>query len=107
VTSPPAPLPGAPEPLLPGSVVSYLVTDLPLCSPDTTAAGLQSQLMGSRYESAVDVAVGAGDGVHAHRLLGLIPLEVVLAVDGATPARDLMDPDPPAVAPGVNQEEAA
>ena len=94
-------------PLLPGSVDRYVVTDVPLCGPDTTASALQAALVGHHYESAADVAVCACDGAPSPRLLGLIALEKVLAADPNIVARDLMDRDPPVVAPGLNQEEAA
>jgi magnesium transporter len=89
-------------------VDSYLATDVPLCGPETTAGVLQALLVGRRYESAVDVAVcDTQDGSSAHRLLGLIPIEKALGAGPGATARDLMDPDPPVVAPGRNQEEAA
>lgn len=102
-------LPELTEPLQPESVDNYLVTKVPLCAVDTTAAELQASLVGREHESAADVAVCAfeGDGAPSHRLLGLIPLERVLAADPGTLARDLMDPDPPVVAPWTDQEEAA
>jgi magnesium transporter len=100
----PAALPESLPPLLPGSVDSYLVTDVPRCSPDTTADALQRMLVGTRYASVADVAVCTPDG---RRLLGLIPVERVLGADSNVRARELMDADPPVVAPGVNQEEAA
>lgn len=107
VTLQPEPLPGRPEPLLPGSVDNYLVTDVPLCGPATTADALHAMLVGTHFESAADVAVCEYDTAPSHRLLGLIPVEKVLAADPNHTARDLMDPDPPVVAPGLNQEEAA
>jgi magnesium transporter len=88
-------------------VDNILVTDVPLCGPDMTAAALQAMLTGSQYESAADIAVCVHDGASAHRLLGLIPLEKALAADPNSLARDLMNPDPPVVAPGLDQEEAA
>jgi magnesium transporter len=106
VTAPVEPLPAQPEPLLPGSIDTHLVTAVPLCGPGTPAADIQAGLAGARYESAADVAVCTLDGP-GHRLLGVIPLEQVLAADPATPARDLMDPDPPVIAPGLDQEQAA
>ena len=105
--APPAPLPGLPGPLLPRAVDRYVVTDVPLCGPDTTASALQAALVGRHFESAADVAVCAYDGAPSPRLLGLIALEKVLAADPNIVARDLMDRDPPVVAPGLNQEEAA
>lgn len=103
----PAVLPGRIQPLPHGSVATYLVTDVPLCSPDMTMAALQTMLVGRQYESAVDVAVCRSDDAAAYRLLGLIPLEKVLAAEPTRLARDLMDTDPPVVLPELNQEEAA
>jgi magnesium transporter len=68
---------------------------------------VQTMLVGRRYASAVDVAVCSTEDAVAYRLLGLIPLEKVLAAEPTALARDLMDPDPPVVLPGLNQEEAA
>lgn len=107
MTLQPVPLPSSPEPLLPGSVDSYVVTDVPLCDPATPAGELQQMLVGGHFGSAADVAVVELGGAASHRLLGLIPVELVLAADASVLARDLMDPDPPVVAPGLNQEAAA
>ena len=108
MTVPLAPLPGSPTPLLPGSVDSYLTTEVPLCTPDTTGASLRALLAGGRFGSAADVAVCAyDDSGPGHRLLGLIPVEKALAAAPDSLAGDLMDPDPPVVAPGVDQEAAA
>jgi magnesium transporter len=83
-----------------------MVTDVPVCGPATPVGELQQMLVGSRYGSAADVAVCTEDEP-TPRLLGLIPLETVLAAEPQTLARDLMDPDPPVVAPGLDQEAAA
>ena len=107
MTAPFVPLPEPPEPLLPGSIDQYLARDVPLCGPDATAAEVRAMLLGRAYQSAADVAVCALDDGGSHRLLGLIPLEAVLAADGAIVARDLMDADPPVVSPGLDQEKAA
>ncbi len=108
MTAPLAPLPGPTEPLLPGSVDSYMATDVPLCGADTSAAALHAMLVGRHFQSAADVAVCAyDDGDGSHRLLGLIPLEKALAAEPDSVAKDLMDPDPPVVAPGLDQEAAA
>jgi magnesium transporter len=106
MTAPVAPLPVEPEHLLPGSIDTYLVTAVPLCGPGTPVADLRVRLAGAHFQSAADVAVCILDGPH-HRLLGLIPIERVLAADPAALARDLMDPDPPVIAPGLDEEEAA
>jgi magnesium transporter len=107
VTASLAPLPERTQPLVRGSVDSYLVTDVPLCGPDTTMTELHAMLIGRTYESTADVVVCTFDDDAGHRLLGLIPLERVLAADPTRLARDLMDPDPPVVLPELNQEKAA
>lgn len=99
-------LPAQPDGLIPGSIDAYLVTSVPLCGPRTPMSEVQAMLAGGHYESAADVAVCTLDGPD-HRLLGLLPLERVLAADPSTPAGDLMDPDPPVIAPGLDEEQAA
>jgi magnesium transporter len=102
-----APLPEPSPPLLRGLVDEYLVTNVPMCGPDATASQVRAMLAGRRFESAADVAVCAdGDGF-PHRLLGLIPLESIIAADAEMLAGDLMDPDPPVAAPGLAREKAA
>lgn len=107
MTVPAAPLPEPDEPLLPGSVDGYLATNVPLCEPETRAAALRVQLAARVYESVADVAVVEHRGSVYPRLLGLIPVELALSADPERAARDLMDPDPPVVAPGLSQEAAA
>jgi len=102
-----APLPEPSLPRIPGSVDEYLVTNVPMCGPDATASQVRAMLAGRRFESAADVAVCTdGDGL-ASRLLGLIPLESIIAADAELRARDLMNPDPPVAPPGLHQEKAA
>ena len=95
--------PGAPTHLLlPGSIEEYLVSDVPVSSPGESAGRLRQTLAGRRFEAVTDVAVCEGT-----RLVGLVPLETVLAAGADVPMRDLMDSDPPVVAPGLDQEKAA
>jgi magnesium transporter len=65
---------------------------------DAVLAGMQ----GKRFDSASTVAV-----CDAGRLTGLATLEALLAAAPDTHIADVMDPDPPMVAPGVDQERAA
>lgn len=96
-------MPPVEEPLLPGSIEEYLITDVAVCGPSDTIGEIRSRLKGRRYESVADVAVCAeGSG-----LLGLIPVERLVAADDDERAADLMDADPPVVAPGLSQEQAA
>ena len=75
---------------------------VPIAVPAATAAEVRAALAGVRYECASAVAV-CQDGM----LRGLVRLEDVLAADAAAVIGDLMDADPPVVAPGTDQEIAA
>jgi magnesium transporter len=98
-----------PAPLLLGpSIDAYVTADVPVCSPAATAGTVRALLTSRLWASVADVAVcrePEGDG--ARRLVGLVPVTRVLAAPAETPAESLMDPDPPVVAPGVDQEQAA
>lgn len=75
---------------------------VPVADPTTTAGQLRRGLAGHRFESAAHV-VACCHG----RLVGLARIEDVLAADAATPLGDFMDPDPPVIAHGVDEEIAA
>jgi magnesium transporter len=90
------------EPLLPGAIETYLARRIPVCAPSDLVGAVRLGLHRQVYDSAADVAVCDGG-----RLLGLISAERLLAADDDVPAEELMDPDPPVVAPGVDQEVAA
>jgi magnesium transporter len=94
------------EPLLPGSIEEYLVTDVPTCSVDETTGTVRSRMLGRRYDSAVDVAV-CDESTTPCRLVGLVPVEHLLAAADDVSVSALMDRDPPVVAPGLNQTAAA
>ncbi|HEX6246413.1 MAG TPA: magnesium transporter [Nocardioidaceae bacterium] len=94
------------EPLLPGSIEEYLVTDVPVCVPDERAADVRHLLSRGGFESVADVAVCEQDP-RGRRLVGLLPVERLLAAPDDEPARALMDADPPVVAPGLSQERSA
>jgi hypothetical protein len=55
VTASLAPLADRTELLVPGSVDSYLVTDVPLCGPDMPMTELHAMLIGRPYESTAAV----------------------------------------------------
>jgi magnesium transporter len=95
------------EPLLRGSIDGYLATEVPVFSPEATAAEIRTALLARRFEAVIDIAVCAPREDGALELVGLIPVERCLAAPGDRTARDLMDHDPPVVAPGLNQEHAA
>ncbi|HEY6730618.1 MAG TPA: magnesium transporter [Solirubrobacterales bacterium] len=75
---------------------------MPRASPGQSVGEVLDAIIGSSFESAVDIAVLADD-----RLVGLVPIERLLGADRGTAIGALMDPDPPLVAPGEDQEVAA
>ena len=113
--------PPAEEPLLPGSVEQYVVTAVPTCAVSDRVDVVRAALLGTEFGSVADVAVcepatgaptaqvrspaGRLDGVL--RLVGLIPIERLVAAPDDQRAGDLMDTDPPVVRPGLSQEKAA
>jgi magnesium transporter len=80
----------------------HVCRDVPRLAPDVTAGRARMLLIGHRYESAADIAVCDGD-----RFVGLVPIEVALSAPNWERLGALMDPDPPVVAPGTDQEVAA
>lgn len=100
------PQPLSEEPLLPGSVEEHLIRHVPLCAPADRAGDVRRRLSGESFESVADVAV-CEEGPGGHRLVGLLPIERLLAADADSRARELMDADPPVVAPGLSQERSA
>lgn len=93
------------RPLFNGPLEEHLAVDVPVCGPDDTAADLRATLRARRYQCAEDVAVC--EGTSPRRLVGVIPVERVLPAPDDATAAQLMDPDPPVVAPGADQEHAA
>jgi magnesium transporter len=94
------------RPLLPGSVEEHLVTAVPVCSREDLAGPLRQTMAGRSFACADDVAVCEGDSPR-RRLVGVIPVERLLGARDDEVAGDLMDRDPPVVAPGLDQEQAA
>jgi magnesium transporter len=99
-------MPPVEEPLLPGSIEQYLITDVPVCGPGELVRDVRASLIGRPYESLADVAVCAAEP-GGQRLLGLIPVERLVAARDHQTAAELMDADPPVVVPGLSQELAA
>lgn len=93
------------RPLLSGPIEEHLARDVPVCAPADTVAELTAALRARPYECAEDIAVC--EGTSPRRLVGVIPVERVLAARDEDTAERLMDPDPPVVTPGADQEHAA
>jgi magnesium transporter len=80
----------------------HATAHVPTARPGDLVEDLRVGLVGAHFECADDVAVVA-DGV----LVGMLPIERVFAASDLDRVADVMDPDPPAVSPGVDQEHVA
>jgi magnesium transporter len=83
-------------------VEQHVVTEVPVATPDDTVRGMREALQGRRFASIAAVAVCDAD-----RLVGLMRLEDLFGAEGDRRVAELMDPDPPAVVLGDDQEVAA
>lgn len=84
------------------AAAAHLATHIPRARPDDRVGTVRHALEGRRFDSAGDVAV-----VRAGRLVGLVRIEDLIAADADEIISDIMDPDPPSIAPGTDQEVAA
>ena len=85
-----------------GTASAHVCRDVPRAAPAATAGEVRKELTAHRYETVADIAVCHGD-----RLVGLVPVELVLAAPEGDEIGTLMDSDPPVVGPGTDQEVAA
>jgi magnesium transporter len=85
-----------------GAAAAHATTRVPVARPGQSAGEIRRALVGNAFECADDVAVLDG-----RRLVGLLPLDDLLAAEETARVEDLMDGDPPAVSPGADPEEAA
>jgi magnesium transporter len=85
------------------TAAQHATRQVPIARPGDSAGALRAALVGRAYESAAHVAVCDDAG----RFLGLLRVESLLAAAPEARVADLMDPAPPVVAPGVDQEIAA
>ena len=75
---------------------------VPTARAEQNVDEVRSSLVGQSFDSASDVAVLDGD-----ELIGLLPMERLLAAEGDARVPDLMDADPPIAAPDTNREAVA
>lgn len=85
-----------------GVAVEHATARVPVAGPRDTVDAVLDSMRGRRFDSAAAVAVCA-----AHTLVGLVTIERLLAAAPGTALVDVMDREPPAVAPGTDQERAA
>ena len=80
----------------------HLCTLVPVASPQTTAGALRESMAGVHFESATHIGV-CDDG----KLVGVLRVEELFGALADAKVGDIMDGDPPVVAPGIDQEKAA
>ncbi|BCJ75828.1 magnesium transporter [Catellatospora sp. IY07-71] len=88
------------EPL--GTAARHASSRVPVAAPHDTVDAVLAAMRGQDYDSAAVVAV-----CRAGVLVGLATIERLLAAPGDRTVGSVMDPDPPRVAPGTDQERAA
>jgi magnesium transporter len=100
--------PGPPPALVPLEQLSletaaeHVCRQVPITRPDALAGDVRRSLAGWQFEVATHIAVCEGE-----RLAGILTIEALLRAPEGAAMRDLMDTDPPVVAPGLDQEVTA
>ena len=85
-----------------GIALDHATANVPTARPDQPVAEVRSALAGGTFDSAVDVAVLDGE-----RLTGLVTIERLLAGRPEARIDEVMDPAPPVVTAGEDEEVAA
>jgi magnesium transporter len=75
---------------------------VPVAAPNTRAEDLKNSLQGVHFESATHIGVCEGG-----KLVGVLRVEELFSASADAKIGEIMDDDPPVVAPGVDQEKAA
>lgn len=85
-----------------GTAAEHLTSRVPIAAPNAQAGDIRRSLEGHAFDTVAEIAI-----CEHGKLLGLLNIEDVLAAPAQTLAHQIMDPDPPVVAPGLDQERAA
>ncbi|PXY32020.1 magnesium transporter [Prauserella muralis] len=85
-----------------GTAAEHATSAVPVGAPRDRVADLLAAMRGRNYDSAALVAV-----CDAGRLAGLVTAERLLTAPATAELAEVMDADPPVVAPGMSQERAA
>ena len=81
---------------------AHATVAVPSAAPHELAGGVRGGLVGARFESAEDVIVLEGGAV-----VGILPVERLLAAPADRPVRELMTPDPVTITPDADEVLAA
>ena len=90
-----------PDALL-GVAAEYATESVPVARREQHVGEVRRELLGREFQCAEDVVV-----LESGRLVGLVSIERLLAADSNASVENVMDPDPPKVAPDTDQERAA
>jgi magnesium transporter len=90
------------SPELLGVAIGHATLRVPVADPSQRAGAVREKMAGEEFDSASSVVV-----LEHGRLVGLLPMERLLAAAPDTPLSAIMDTDLPVVGPGVDQELAA
>jgi magnesium transporter len=80
----------------------HAFTRVPVASPSVPVEQVRGSLSEGTYDSLSHVAILEGT-----KLVGVLTIEALFAAAGEATAGRMMDPNPPVVAPGTDQEVAA
>lgn len=84
------------------TAAEHSATRVPMAGPGDSIGKIRRSLWGHRFDTAAAVAV-----TDQGRLVGLIRMEDLIAAPDDLLATAVMDPDPPVVGPGLDQEKVA
>ena len=95
--------PSVQAPLVFETALEHVSAHVPVASPTDRVGEILKTLRATRFDTAAEVAVCDKD----RKLKGLVNIEDLLAASEDKLITELMDPDPPVVGPGIDQEVAA
>jgi len=85
-----------------GTAEALVATNVPVTEPGALVGVVRTGLIGHTYDEVDDLAV-----CEAGRLVGLVTIEALLAAAEQSRIAEIMDVDPPVIAPGTDQQAAA
>jgi magnesium transporter len=80
----------------------HVLTRVPRASSKSLVEEIRRSLLEDRYDSMTHVAILDGA-----KLMGVLTIETLFSAPEGSVVEDVMDPEPPVVAPGIDQEVAA
>jgi magnesium transporter len=85
-----------------GVAAEHATARVPIAAAGDSAGAAREALLGTRYEAVEDVVVLDG-----RRVVGLVPIETLLAAPADATVESIADRDPPIVGPETDQERVA